>query len=207
MKKLTSLLLALALSLSLMLPALAADTAPFPDVPADAWYAEAVAALKERGLAEGFNLETFGPEEDLNRAMLCVLLYRIAGSPAVTGEDAFTDTAADAWYSDAVLWASQKGVVKGYGDGTFRPEATLTQQQMITMVWRDAGGRVLNREKYASSEGIEGTASAWAFDAVVWAKVEALIYDQDAFRAAEAASRAQCADFLWRYITNVVENP
>lgn len=197
MKKLLSCLLAFVMLLSLSTAALASD---YSDVSDGAWYAEAVAALRERNIMNGVENNRFGPDLTFTRAQLATVLYRMAGSPAVSGEDSFTDTASGIWYSDAVLWASQNGVVGGYGNGLFGTGDPTTQEQLAVMLWRDAGSYVLDREKYVSAEGAENAASDWAFDAVVWAKAEALLTDAVEFQPKAAASRAQVADMVYRYL-------
>ena len=198
MKKAISLLLSLALAFGLALPALAASR--YADITGSEWYAEAADALREREIMNGVENNNFGADRTFTRAQLATVLYRMAGSPDVSGTDSFGDTDPGAWYSDAVLWASQNGVVNGTGDGKFGTEAPATQEQLVTMLWRDAGAYELDREKYASDEGVENIASDWAFDAVVWAKAEALIADLDAFVPKQAANRAQVADIVSRYL-------
>ena len=197
MKKIISIVLALTMVFALAIPALASN---YADVADGAWYAEAVEALREKEIMNGVGSGKFGPSETFTRAQLAAVLYRMAGSPAVTGEDSFTDTESGTWYSDAVLWASQNKVVNGMGNGLFGTDEAATQEQLTVMLWRDAGSYVLDREKYASAEGVENQASDWAFDAVVWAKAEALIADLDAYAPTEAASRAQVADMVYRYL-------
>lgn len=197
MKKIISIVLALTMVFALAIPALASS---YTDVADGAWYAEAVEALREKEIMNGVGNGKFGPDETFTRAQLATVLYRMAGSPAVTGEDSFTDTQSGTWYSDAVLWASQNKVVNGMGNGLFGTDEAATQEQLTVMLWRDAGSYRLDREKYASAEGVENQASDWAFDAVVWAKAEALIADLDAYAPTKAASRAQVADMVYRYM-------
>lgn len=198
MKKAVSFLLSLLLALSLAVPALAASS--YTDVPDDAWYNEAAAGLLERGVMNGTGNGRFSPEDTFTRAQLAVVLYRMADSPAVNGADSFTDTEPGTWYSDAVLWAAQNKIVNGIGNGLYGTNNATTQEQLVTMLWRDSGSYVLDREKYASDEGVENSASSWAFDAVVWAKTEALLTDAVAFEPQKAASRAQVADIVYRYL-------
>ena len=197
MKKLISTLLTLVMALSLAVPALASG---YTDVADGAWYAEAVEALREKEIMNGMGNGSFAPDGTFTRAQLATVLYRMAGTPAVTGEDSFTDTQSGIWYSDAVLWAEQNKVVNGMGNGLFGTDEAATQERLTVMLWRDAGSYVLDREKYASAEGVENQASDWAFDAVVWAKAEALIADLDAYAPTKAASRAQVADMVYRYM-------
>lgn len=199
MKRILYTILAVLLALSLGAVAFA-EKANYADVPENVWYAEAVEALWEKGLMNGVGDNRFGPNDVFTRAQLATVLYRMAGRPAVSGEDAFTDTASGQWYSDAVLWASQNGVVNGYDDGRFGTNDAATQEQLAVMLWRDAGSYKLDRAKYASAEGVENQASDWAFDAIVWCKAEALIYDLDRFAPKQAANRAQVADMVYRYL-------
>ena len=160
MKRKLCLILACLLMLSLGISALAAEQG-YADVSGDEWYAEAVEALREAGLMNGVGDNRFEPEGIFTRAQLATVLYRLAESPPVSGEDDFSDTVSGAWYSDAVLWASRNGIVNGYGDGRFGPGDATTQEQMAVMLWRSAGSYVLGPE-YADAGGAENAASAWA---------------------------------------------
>ena len=91
----------------------------FTDVTPGVWYAGAVSYVYDNGLMSGVSSSLFAPELSMSRAMLATVLYRMAGSPAVSGQDGFTDTEANAWYSNAVLWAQQSGYVTGYSSQTF----------------------------------------------------------------------------------------
>ena len=136
-KKLLSILLTLTMLLAMALPVFAAaEDTGFVDVDADAWYAEAVAYCREHGLMNGTSDTTFEPESTLTRAMLVTVLYRNAGSPAVTGADNFTDTVEGAYYADAVVWASQQSIVGGYGNGLFGTNDPVTREQMTAIFWR-----------------------------------------------------------------------
>ena len=131
LKKTLSLALAVLLALGISVPAFAAvEDTGFSDVDASAWYAEAVMYCREHGLMNGTSNTTFAPESSLTRAMLVTVLYRSAGSPAVTGTDNFSDTMAGAYYADAVLWASQQGLVSGYGNGLFGTNDPITQAHL-----------------------------------------------------------------------------
>ena len=196
MKKLCSVLLTIAVLGSLLTVVLASD---YSDVSDDAWYAQGVAALREKELMEGVGNRRFDPEGVFTRAQLATVLYRMAGSPAVTGEDGFTDTEAGLWYSDAVLWASQNQVVNGYGNGRFGTNDPTTQEQLAVMLWRDAGSYVLGSE-FDREDGQEHDASDWAVDAVRWARVDGLLTDAIPFAPRGAASRAQVADMVSRYL-------
>ncbi len=197
MKKLLVFTAVLAMLLSLAAPAFAAGG--YTDVPDGAWYAGAVASLKEQGLMEGMGDGRFAPENAFTRAQLAMVLYRMAGCPAVSGDDEFTDTYAGAWYSDAIVWASQNHVVEGYGNGQYGPNNPVTQEQAAVMLWRSAGSVYMGKE-YALDNGVENVASSWAADGVRWARVMGLMTTAVEFSPKKNASRAQVADMLDRYM-------
>ena len=196
MKRTIAMILMLSL---LIMPACAAGETKYDDVPSDAWYAQAVAELREMGVMDGVGGNRFDPEGVFTRAQLAAVLYRLAGKPGVQGEDPFTDTQPGAWYADAVLWASQNGIVEGYGGGLFGTNDPTTQEQLMAMLWRSAGSYVLGSE-YADPEGAENAADAWAFDAVRWARVDGLLTDAVPCEPTRPALRAQVADMVYRYI-------
>lgn len=198
MKRKLAALLCVLLLLSLSAAALGAEES-YVDVPRDAWYAEAVMALREAGIMDGVGDGRFDPEGVFTRAQLATVLYRLAGRPAVSGEDGFTDTDSGKWYSDAVLWASRNGVVSGYGNGIFGTNDPATQEQLAVMLWRNAGAYVLGSE-YADADGAEMRASSWAFDGVHWARVDGLLTEAVPFQPREPATRAQVADMVYRYL-------
>ena len=199
MKRTISILMMLILMLMAGLPACGENEPGYGDVPADAWYGEAVTALREKGVMNGVGDNRFDPEGVFTRAQLATVLYRLAGTPDVRGEDGFSDTQPGAWYADAVLWASQNGIVNGYGNGLFGTNDPTTQEQLAVMLWRSAGAYVLGGE-YADPDGAENAASAWAFDAVRWARVDGLLTDAVPFAPTRPAARAQVADMVYRYL-------
>ena len=113
----------------------------FADVPADAYYAKAVAWAVENGITEGTSDTTFAPGTICTRAQGAALLYRAAGSPAVSGSAAFTDVPADAYYADAAAWAEQKGITDGIGNGLFGPHNNCTRAQIVTFLYRLYGSK------------------------------------------------------------------
>lgn len=198
-KHILGLLMAFAMVLSLHIPALAAvDDTGFSDVAADAWYAEAVMYCREHGLMNGTTDTTFEPEASLTRAMLVTILYRSAGSPAVTGEDSFTDTVEGAYYEDAVVWASQQDLIGGYGDGRFGTNEPITRQQMTAIFWRYAGSPEPTAEATFSDAA---SAAAYAASAVAWASANGVVcpVSGDVFAPEQNATRAQAASALMNY--------
>lgn len=185
------------MAFSIAVPTLAAD---YSDVASDAWYADAVAYMTDAGLMNGVGGDKFDPDGAFTRAQLATVLYRMAGSPAVTGEDSFSDTVPGAWYAPAVLWAEQNKVVNGIGNGQFGPERATTQEQLVTMLYRDAG----EPESVAADD-----ASGWAAKAVSWARTEGFLGGSGlGFTPKADASRAQIAVIVSRYLkTKKQESP
>mgnify|MGYP000169929950 FL=1 len=103
---------------------------PFNDVSDSAWYYEAVSYAYQNNLFNGTSATTFGPDVTMNRAMLVTVLYSMEGNPAVSGELTFKDVSKDAWYYNAVLWATQKEIISGYSADQFGSNDTLTREQM-----------------------------------------------------------------------------
>ena len=108
---------------------------PFADVAEDAYYAQAVLWAVENGITKGTSETTFSHDQTCTRAHAVAFLYRLAGSPAVTGSS-FQDVAADAYYNAAVAWAVQQGITKGTSETTFSPNETCTRAQIVTFLYR-----------------------------------------------------------------------
>ena len=109
----------------------------FTDVASDAWYYDAVAYVYENGLMNGTSLTTFGPDVNITRGMIVTILYRLDGEPAASVSN-FTDVPANAYYTDAVAWAAENGIVKGYDDGAFGPDDDVTMEQFAAILYRYA---------------------------------------------------------------------
>ena len=109
---------------------------PYTDVSWDHWAYTAIKRMYTRGLMVGVNETTFAPSQELSRAMLAVILYARAGQPTVEAANPFTDVPADSWYTDAVIWAAENGIVSGFGDGTFRPNAAITRAEFAAIAAR-----------------------------------------------------------------------
>ena len=108
---------------------------PFADVAEDAYYAQAVLWAVENGITKGTSETTFSPDQTCTRAHAEAFLYRLAGSPAVTGSS-FQDVDADAYYNAAVAWAVQQGITNGTSETTFSPDKTCTRAQIVTFLYR-----------------------------------------------------------------------
>ena len=207
LKRLGTLLLSLAMAYAMLVMAFAAEEdAAFTDVPADSWYAAAVEYCRENGFMAGTSAGRFEPNGTMTRAMLATALYRHAGEPAVTGTDSFTDTAKNIWYSNAVLWASQREIISGYGNGLFGPDDPVTREQIVTILWRMAGS--------PAAEGVESFAdrseiSSYAVTAVAWARQNGVVNGKDGnrFDPKGNATRAEVAVILSNHAKSNVAVP
>ena len=142
----------------------------FIDVPADAWYCDAVEYAVTNGLLVGTSNNTFEPETTLTRAMVATVLYRMAGEPTVNATNEFSDVPAGTWYTNAVIWAKQNGIVSGYTDGTFRPDNKITRQEMAVMLVgyaKFAGMDVAPKGDLTAFPDAADVAT-WASNAVTW---------------------------------------
>ena len=109
---------------------------PFTDVPAGSYFEKAVLWAVENGITKGTSDTTFSPDASCTRAQIVTFLWRAGGSPAVSGNSAFSDVAADAYYAAAVAWAEKNGVTGGIGGGLFGSDNTCTRAQIVTFLHR-----------------------------------------------------------------------
>lgn len=108
----------------------------FEDVPADAWYYDAVQWAAENGITNGVDSSHFAPEGDITRAQVVTFLWRAAGSPEPTSSNPFTDVPDGDYYTKAVLWAAEKNITQGTGKNIFSPNKTCTRSEAVTFLWR-----------------------------------------------------------------------
>ena len=200
-RRMVSSLLAAALLLTAVPTVWAAEEdTGFSDVAADAWYAGAVEYVRDNGLMSGTGSATFSPNAATSRAMLATVLYRAAGSPAAEGTAAFSDVAADAWYADAVAWASENGIVSGYGNGLFGTNDPVSREQIATILWRYEGSpSAESGQDFADESAISGYAST----AVDWARANGIISGREGnvFDPKGNATRAEVAAMLQNDLT------
>ena len=179
---------------------------PFTDVSADHWAAGAVNALAGMELVQGVDQaqRRYDLTSPVTRASLAQILCRLAqGQGGLSAS--FPDVTADAWYAQAVAWCAHYGVVTGYSGGAFGPNDPITREQLAVMLQRFAA--LLGREAAGSAEALKtfsdaGGVSPWAQSAMAWA-VEAGILQGNgagALNPQGAASRAETAAMLWRFI-------
>ena len=137
----------------------------FTDVPANSWYAGAVAWAVEQGITSGTSDTTFSPNVSCTRAQMVTFLWRASGTPEIGTTSPFSDVSADAYYCDAVLWAVEQGITGGTGDGKFSPDAPCTRAQMATFLWRANGSpKVTGTTPFS-----DVSAGTYYCNAVLWA--------------------------------------
>ena len=175
---------------------------PFTDVQAGAWYADAVKYVFDQGLMSGMSAQEFGPDGQVTRGQVVTILWRLAGSPTVSGKT-FTDVSASVWYADAVAWASANGVVSGYESGLFGPEDQVTREQLAAILYRYAQLSGKDTDQTADLSGYTDsvTISAWAPQALKWAVGSGLISGTGTHTLSPrgTATRAQIAVILQNF--------
>ena len=202
--KLMSLVLAAALALGLAGTAFAAEPR-YTDVPA--WAQEYVDEMAARKLIDGKTATTFGANDPMTRADLVVALYRLAGSPPVTGEDnPFQDVDDDAAYKDAVVWAYSNQIINGRPNNAFDPEGSVKRQEIAKIVNEFAALQVgadalTSREDEMSSFPDAADVAGWAKEYMNWAVASEFIVGSDGKLLPEGtATRAQVSAILCRYL-------
>lgn len=182
---------------------------PFTDVNEGDWFHDAVRYVYENGLMDGVGDGQFAPNATTTRAQLVTILYRLAGEPDVSGDVAFTDVADGLWYTDAVLWAAQKGIVNGISETEFAPSGDLTREQLATILYRYAESMGYDVSASADLSGFPdaGDIQSYAAQALSWAVAEGLLqgFEDDSLQPGGTATRAQIATILMRFCETVAK--
>ena len=182
---------------------------PFTDVAESDWFYDAVRYAYENGLMGGIGDNLFAPNSPTTRAQLVTILYRLEGEPAVTGQSPFTDVEADTWYTDAVIWAAEEGVVNGVSATQFAPGNNITREQLATILFRYAQAKGYDVSPRADLSGFPdaGDILPYAQEAMAWAVAEGLLqgFEDDTLRPQGNATRAQIATILMRFCEGVAE--
>lgn len=177
----------------------------FRDISTSTWCYDAVQFVYVNGLMNGTTTSTFEPNRTLNRGMWVTMLYRMAGSPAISGTEDFTDVDASTWCYDALLWASRNGIVNGFDDGTFRANAVVTRQQLVAILYRYAQYMGYDTSASASLAGFVDAGSVWAVEPMEWALAEGVLAGTSATTLSPngSANRGQAATFLMRFMNTL----
>ncbi len=187
------------------IPATDCPSAHLTDVE-QGWYHDAVDYMVAGGYMNGISSAQFGIGGTLTRAMLVTILYRLSGSPAVTGDNPFTDVPEGTWYTTAIIWAYENDVVKGVGGGKFAPEAPITREQIATILYRYAQAEPEENDALSSYPD-KDQVGGYAVEAMGWAVSNKLINGAVSptgtlvLDPTNTAKREQCAVILHRYLT------
>ena len=186
------------------------ETISFKDVKENDWFYEAVSYAVENGLMSGMSEDIFAPNTPLTREMLAVVLYNVEGQPEGTGVNAFTDVKADMWYTDAILWANENGIVAGYDNGAYGVGDFITREQFAAILYRYAqfkgydttqGGMAVREfSDYENISDYARPAMAWAVNAGIMGGM-----DDGTLMPQGKATRAEAATMLMNFCENMVE--
>lgn len=177
---------------------------PFTDVNEGDWFYDVVLYAYDNGLMTGVSATEFAPNQTTTRGMIVSMLARLEG--VTSAEDAgFADVADNDWYATAVNWAASVGVVNGYEDDTFRPNAPITREQMAAILYNyaDYKGYDVSARADLSDYADAASISSWAEDVLSWANAEGLINGMTAttIDPQGATTRAQTAAMFERFLT------
>ena len=187
------------------------ETISFKDVKENDWFYEAVSYAVENGLMSGMSEDIFAPNTPLTREMLAVVLYNVEGQPEGTEANTFTDVKGDMWYTDAILWANENGIVAGYDNGAYGVGDLITREQFAAILYRYAQfkgydvsiGADTNILSYADAFAI----SEYAYPAMQWACGAGIMggMDDGTLMPQGKATRAEAAAMLMNFCENVVK--
>ena len=172
----------------------------FTDVSSTNWAADAVAFASAHELFSGTSETTFGPDQAMSRGMLATVLYSLEGRPEQELTSTFSDVSSDAWYADSIAWATENGIVSGYGSGQFGPNDSITREQFAVMLWKYAGS------PKASGQNLDFTdadqASGYALEALCWAAENGIMsgYSSGRLDPGGTTTRAQAAQMLKNFL-------
>lgn len=208
MKKFISPLLTFCLFLTLFSITVSASPSSFSDVPDNAWYADSVQFVSQKGLMGGVGSGKFAPNDNTTRGQLVTILYRLEGEPAISGGSPFSDVHSSDYFGKAVQWASANSIVSGVGGNRFAPNDSITREQMVTILYRYSKYKKYDMSKSISLARFKdfGQISEYALDAMRWSNASGLISGMNSTTVAPLSNttRAEIAIILMRFCEKVV---
>ena len=166
---------------------------------------EAVDYMVANSYLYGMTETAFGPDVELSRAMMVAILYRVAGRPAVEGAPVFTDVSADAYYADAVIWASENGITYGVSESLFAPHKSLSRQELVTFLYRFAGYMDYDRTAADDLSAFDDAdaIAPFALKAFQWAVAEGIIFGttESTLEPVATTSRVQVSMMVYRMLS------
>lgn len=182
----------------------AGDAFPFTDVPTSAWFYDSVRNVYENYIMNGVSPTLFQPNGTMSRAMVATVLWRLEGEPEMDDTSVFTDVPRGQWYTQAITWAYEQGIITGYGGGRFGPQDNVTRQQLAAMLFRYAKTMDLDGGERATLSAYrdQGQVADWAREAFAWAVAKGHINGTSptTLSPTGTATRAQCAAILTRML-------
>ena len=179
-------------------------TTSLSDVGSNAWFADAVQFTSSRELFRGVGGGAFAPGRSMTRAMLVTVLHRLEGSPTPTTSSSFQDVDEDAWYSQALHWAVEQGIIQGTSDGRFDPNRPMTREMLALILYRCAGSPELSPGHRSQLDTFQDgeQVSPWARQAMEWACAKGIFLGsaQGTLRAQDNTTRAEVSVLLHRYV-------
>ena len=178
---------------------------PFTDVSKNDGCYDAVDYLYSKGIMNGTSSTKFSPNGELTRAMVVTILYRAQGEPAVHTSGSFKDVAAGCYYTETVEWAAANNIVKGFTDGTFKPDKSVTREQLAAFLSRFAqynDAKIIEADGQLSTDAV---VSGWARKNVEWAVAESILTSVQARNAVQNATRAEVAMAIYTYLTKIAK--
>ncbi|GEM_PF-816335 len=182
---------------------------PFKDINESDWFYDAIKYVVENNIMQGVDSDTFSPNTNVTRAMLVTMLYRYEKEPKIEDKaNTFTDLT-DEWYKNAVIWAHSNEIVKGYPDNLFKPNNSLTREQIVTILYRYAiySGLDVSQKGDLSRYTDTNSITEWSYTAMQWAKASGIINGRTNTELAPKgmASRAEIATFIMRFIEELIK--
>ena len=181
---------------------------PFDDISQSAWYYGAVEYVYSNDMMQGTSATTFSPEVEMSRGMIATVLYRLENTPTLTGNISFSDVGGNEWYTDAIQWAAENGIMNGYGNKQFGPLDSVTREQLAVLLYNytaSEGISVETASDLSAFRDAENT-SDWAEKAISWAVGVGLLSGKGngILDPTGTATRAEVAQMLMNYCTKVV---
>ena len=183
----------------------------FTDADPTAWYHDGVHYALENGIMSGYGNGKFGPDDNTSRAMVAQILWNMEGRPVVNYAMSYTDVDSEAWYTEAVRWATSEKIMSGYGGGKFGPGDAMTREQLVTILYRYAKrkgvdvsvGEDTNILSYDDAFDI----SEWAIPAMQWAVGSGAVGGRTntTLNSKDTATRAEIASIIMRYRTEIAK--
>ena len=186
----------------------------FTDADPTAWYHDGVHYVLENGIMSGYGKGKFGPNDDTSRAMVAQILWNMEGKPVVNYAMSYTDVDGEAWYTEAVRWATSEKIMEGYGGseaGSFGPNDPVTREQLVTIMYRYAQykgvdvsvGEDTNILSYDDAFDV----SEWAIPAMQWAVGSGAVGGRTntTLNPKDTATRAEIATIIMRYCEEIAK--